>query len=198
MGEDSSHWAGGAAHGVREGRRGGNAESGMREDAGEEGMGAPCSAPPPAVLQALILHSGQLTWPAALRADRRRFFNGTASGPCCGCAPCATGERGHAAGRCSLFPSCMEGVRDAGVVVNAPQPDGYSSRELAPFPVIRVATAMPDGCNEDPLAADEVGHVVGEARNIDTAEAAAPLAPEQRLPEDGPADVLDFGAKTNA
>ena len=61
---------------------------------------------------------------------------------------------------------------------------GCSVLSQATFPVVRVPACMRYGSNQDAVAADEVGDVVGKHRAVHLPEATFPFAPEEGMTQD--------------
>ena len=57
---------------------------------------------------------------------------------------------------------------------------------------------MSYGCDQNPLAANEVSHLVRRSRQVDTPVAAASLPPKQWAAQDSSANTLDLSLKASA
>ena len=60
------------------------------------------------------------------------------------------------------------------------------------FPIVRVPAFVGNGRNENGVFANEIGNVEWKDREIDPPEASVPLAPEDRVFQDGLTDFPDF------
>ncbi len=70
-----------------------------------------------------------------------------------------------------------------------------SHSEFAPLPIVGVTAGVSNGSDQNAFVADDVCDVVRKSGDVDAMIAAAALAPQKRLTNDGRTDALNLGAK---